>query len=125
MRSGAAVAGVTVDGTAALVGGTIYRYSFVGSFGIGPVTVDFIAGSWMDIAGNANLAITETFTVRSPTVLLSLSSNPLAEAGGVATLTAALSAVSTQAVTVDLGFSGTAMTLWKSLRPCGAGEFYR
>ena len=44
----------------------------------------------------------------APTVVLSLAGTPLAEAGGVATVTATLSAVSGQDVTVDLGFSGTA-----------------
>ena len=44
----------------------------------------------------------------APTVTLSLSGSPLAENGGVATVTATLSAVSGQDVTVDLGFSGTA-----------------
>ena len=43
-----------------------------------------------------------------PTVALSLSGSPLAEAEGVATVTATLSAASGQDVTVDLGFSGTA-----------------
>src|SRR5207249_2953752 len=43
-----------------------------------------------------------------PTVTLSLSGSPMAEAGGVATVTANLSAVSGQTVTVNLGFSGTA-----------------
>ena len=44
----------------------------------------------------------------APTVVLSLAGSPMAEAGGVATVTATLSAVSGQAVTVDLGFTGTA-----------------
>ena len=39
---------------------------------------------------------------------LSLTGSPLAEAGGVATVTATLSAVSGQDVTVALGFTGTA-----------------
>ena len=43
-----------------------------------------------------------------PTVVLSLAGSPLAEAGGVATVTATLSAVSGQDVTVALGFTGTA-----------------
>ncbi len=43
-----------------------------------------------------------------PAVSLSLSSSPLAEAGGVATVTASLSAPSGQLVTVSLAFSGTA-----------------
>src|SRR5207249_5329391 len=43
-----------------------------------------------------------------PTVTLSLSGSPMAEAGGVATVTATLSATSGQAVTINLAFSGTA-----------------
>src|SRR5207247_9590506 len=43
-----------------------------------------------------------------PSVTLSLSGSPMAEAGGVATVTATLSAPSGQTVTVDLAFSGTA-----------------
>src|SRR5207249_2794829 len=44
----------------------------------------------------------------APTVTLGLSGSPMAEAGGVATVTANLSAVSGQTVTVNLAFSGTA-----------------
>src|SRR5213075_2409986 len=43
-----------------------------------------------------------------PTVTLSLTGSPMAEAGGVGTVTASLSAVSSRTVTVDLAFSGTA-----------------
>ena len=43
-----------------------------------------------------------------PNVTLSLDNSTLAEAGGVATVTAVLSAAHTQPVTVQLGFSGTA-----------------
>src|SRR5207249_1037568 len=53
-----------------------------------------------------------TFTITdndpAPAVTLSLTGSPMAEAGGVATITAALSAVSGQTVTVNLAFSGTA-----------------
>src|SRR5207302_1993890 len=55
---------------------------------------------------------THTYTIIDddppPTVTLSLSGSPMAEAGGVATVTATLSATSGQAVTVNLAFSGTA-----------------
>ncbi|MDX2214476.1 MAG: DUF4347 domain-containing protein [Oculatellaceae cyanobacterium bins.114] len=44
----------------------------------------------------------------TPTVTLGLAGSPLAENGGVATVTATLSNVSAQAVTVNLGFTGTA-----------------
>jgi hypothetical protein len=43
-----------------------------------------------------------------PTVTLSLAGSPLAENGGVATVTATLSAVSAQDVTVNLAYAGTA-----------------
>src|SRR5207245_4981419 len=43
-----------------------------------------------------------------PTVTLSLSGSPMAEAGGVATVTATLGWPSAQIVTVNLAFSGTA-----------------
>src|SRR5438477_1556417 len=55
---------------------------------------------------------THTYTIIDddppPSVTLSLSGSPMAEAGGVATVTATLSAPSGQTVTVDLAFSGTA-----------------
>ncbi len=44
----------------------------------------------------------------APSVTLSLSGSPLAENGGIATVRATLSNPSTQAVTVNLGLSGTA-----------------
>jgi len=49
--------------------------------------------------------------VVQPTVTLSLSGSPLAEAGGVATVTANLSAQHGRDVTVQLAFSGTAVML--------------
>src|SRR5205823_4639118 len=63
---------------------------------------------------NATLGATTTHTYAitdndsPPTVTLSLSGSPMAEAGGVATVTATLSALSGQSVTVNLAFSGTA-----------------
>src|SRR5205823_6118863 len=51
-----------------------------------------------------------------PTVTLSLSGSPMAEAGGIATVTATLSAPSGQNVTVNLAFSGTA-TITNAYRP--------
>jgi Domain of unknown function (DUF4347)/RTX calcium-binding nonapeptide repeat (4 copies)/Calx-beta domain len=47
-------------------------------------------------------------TPASPNVTLTLTGSPLAEGGGVATVTAALSSVTTVPVTVNLGFTGTA-----------------
>lgn len=64
--------------------------------------------------GNANLGATtaHTYTITdddpAPTVTLGLSGSPMAEAAGVATLTATLSAASGLDVTVNLAFSGTA-----------------
>src|SRR5439155_24480616 len=62
---------------------------------------------------NATLATaTGTGTITNddapPTVSLSLTGSPMAEAGGVATVTATLSAPSGLPVTVNLAFSGTA-----------------
>src|SRR5213075_2199203 len=63
---------------------------------------------------NATLGATPTHTYtitdndNPPTVTLSLSGSPMLEAGGVATVTAALSVVSGQDVTVNLAFAGTA-----------------
>ena len=56
--------------------------------------------------GTQQVTATITDDDPAPTVSLSLAGSPLAEAGGVATVTATLSAVSGQDVTVDLGFSG-------------------
>src|SRR5439155_1328897 len=44
----------------------------------------------------------------TPTITLGITGSPMAEAGGVATVTATLSGPSAQSVTVDLTFSGTA-----------------
>ncbi|MCX6924991.1 MAG: Ig-like domain-containing protein [Verrucomicrobia bacterium] len=61
------------------------------------------------IVGNAdNAAFTITPPTPPPTVTLSLTGSPMAEEGGVATVTATLSAAYTQPVTVNLAFSGTA-----------------
>ena len=62
---GAAASGVTVNGTPTDQGGGTYRYTFTGDFTDGNVTVNFIAGSFADLAPNPNLsdAETESFTV--------------------------------------------------------------
>jgi hypothetical protein len=63
-----------------------------------------------NVSSNA-VSATNTFTVASvtePAVTLGLAGNPMAEAGGVATVTATLSATNTLPVTVNLVFSGTA-----------------
>ena len=93
--SGAAAAGVTLaqarpiqlvrlpDGTlvtpdvAALLGlsglaeaTSVYRYAFTGTFVPGAVTVEFVAGSWADRAGQLGLGGLEHFTVEIPTFAL-------------------------------------------------------
>ena len=58
-------AGVTVNGTPTDLGGGTYRYTFSGAFTDGNVTVNFIAGSFADLAPVPNLSVAETenFTV--------------------------------------------------------------
>ena len=51
---------------------------------------------------------TTTFTTTAPSVTLGVSGSPLAENGGVATVTATLSAASSQTVTVTIAATGTA-----------------
>ncbi|HEV8605909.1 MAG TPA: CARDB domain-containing protein [Tepidisphaeraceae bacterium] len=69
--SGAAAAGVVIDGAATRIKST-YRYRFTGSFASGPVTVNSASGTFADDAGNTNAAATQSFTVRpaSPVVLI-------------------------------------------------------
>ena len=59
-------------------------------------------------SGTQQVTATITDDDEPPTVMLSLSSSSLAEAAGTTTITASLSAVSGQAVTVQLAFIGTA-----------------
>ena len=59
-------------------------------------------------SGTQQVIATITDDEGTPTVSLSLTGSPLAEDGGVATVTATLSAISGQEVTVNLSFSGTA-----------------
>jgi hypothetical protein len=61
--------------------------------------------------GTQQVAVTIDDDDPAPTVALSHSGSPLAEAGGVATVTATLSVVSAQNVTVDLSFSGMATNI--------------
>jgi hypothetical protein len=56
-------AGVTVNGSPQPVGNDTYRYQFSGSFGAGPVTMNVLADSFADWAGNANLGESQGFTV--------------------------------------------------------------
>ena len=59
-------------------------------------------------SGTQQVTATITDDDQPPTVTLSLTGSPLAEAAGAATVTATLSAPSGQSVTVQLAFSGTA-----------------
>ena len=59
-------------------------------------------------SGSQQETVTITDDDSAPTVTLSESGSPIAEDGGVSTITATLSNPSTSAVTVDLGYTGTA-----------------
>ena len=59
-------------------------------------------------SGTQQVTATITDDDAAPSVTLSLAGSPLAENGGVATVTATLSGTSPQDVTVNLGFTGTA-----------------
>ena len=67
--SGSGVGTATLSGAApTLVSGTTYRYGFSGDFTEGTVNVDFVAGSFADLAAapNTNVLKTENFTVAVP-----------------------------------------------------------
>jgi ELWxxDGT repeat protein len=64
---GTAAAGVVLDPVPTLVSGGTYRYAFTGSFGAGPVSVNFPANAFEDAAGNASAAANFSFNVQ-PTV---------------------------------------------------------
>ena len=59
-------------------------------------------------SGTQQVTATITDDDAAPTVTLGLTGSPMAEAAGVGTVTATLSAVSGLPVTVDLGYTGTA-----------------
>jgi hypothetical protein len=61
--SGTAAAGVTVNGAATTMGGDVFRYTFTGSFGVGAVSVNFVASAFQDNAGNFNKAASYNFNV--------------------------------------------------------------
>ena len=65
LLSGSGMGTAVLNGTAELVSGTTYRYSFTGSFVDGGVDVEFVAGSFADQASTTNFNATETesFTV--------------------------------------------------------------
>ena len=62
--SGVGVGTAALSGTATLLSGTTYRFGFTGDFVVGSADVNFVAGTWRDTAGNANVAETESFTVQ-------------------------------------------------------------
>ena len=70
--SGAAAAGVTVNGAAVSLGNDVFQYHFTGSFTAGVVTVNFTAGSFQDNAGNYNKASSFSFTTTQATPGLSI-----------------------------------------------------
>ena len=61
--SGAAAAGVVVNGAAIPLGNDEFQYNFTGTFSPGTVTVNFVASSYQDNAGNYDKAQTFSFTV--------------------------------------------------------------
>jgi len=67
--SGSGVGTVSLSGSGVDQGGDTYRYSFSGDFVPGVVNVNFVAGSFADLAANTNVAESESFTVtNSPPV---------------------------------------------------------
>jgi hypothetical protein len=100
---GGGASGVTVLGAGQLVSGTTYRYQFTGTFGIGPVSVDFLAGSFFDLAGNPNAASHGGFSAVEMPVLGIVA--PAVNEGNTGTvnavLTVNLSYASDQPVTVQ------------------------
>lgn len=98
---GAAAARVVVSGTPTLVSENVWRYAFTGAFGVGPVSVGFIADSVKDNAGNGNLANSVSFSVQ-PT--LSINSIALKEGNSGTSrfnFTVTLSARSAETITVN------------------------
>ena len=80
-----------LDGAGSLVSGATYRYTFNGFFNDGTVSVDFIADSFADLAGNTNAADSESFTVQTPVTDFTLPTANLANpTNGSRSATAAL-----------------------------------
>jgi hypothetical protein len=63
--SGTGLGDAVLEGSAEFVSGTTYRYAYTGSFVEGLVSVEFVAGSFADLASTTNFNLTETegFTV--------------------------------------------------------------
>jgi len=98
--SGAAAAGVTINGAATSMGGDVFRYPYTGKFAAGLVTVNFIAGSFQDNAGNYNKAGSYSFTVAWGLSINNVSVVKPASGKVNATFTVTLSSPATSAVTV-------------------------
>jgi pimeloyl-ACP methyl ester carboxylesterase len=64
--SGAAAAGIAVDGAATRTGDGSYRYRFTGTFAPGAVSVNFRPGTFADDAGNNNVAASQSFSIQQP-----------------------------------------------------------
>ena len=109
--TGAAARGVMRQGAPTAIGGNVYRYTFTGSFGTGPVSVNFIAGSFADNEGVTNRASSFRFTVQ-PT--LSVSGVAVREGNSATTqanFTVTLSTPCREAITVGYATQdGTATT---------------
>ncbi|HOD83686.1 MAG TPA: Ig-like domain-containing protein, partial [Phycisphaerae bacterium] len=61
--TGAGAAGATANTAPVAIGGNTYRYTLSGPLGVGPVTVNFQAGTWADNTGALNAAQAQSFTV--------------------------------------------------------------
>ena len=97
IQSGALTSTATLTGT----DDTIFE-------GTETVTATISAAQNAVIGAQDSASVDITDDDNAPTVSLGVSGSPIAENGGVATVTAILSNASTQAVTVDLTASGTA-----------------
>jgi len=64
--SGAAAAAGPKVGAPKLASGTTYRYPFTGTFAAGDLALSFPAGAFADMAGNANDAVIQSYTVSGP-----------------------------------------------------------
>jgi hypothetical protein len=79
LLGGAAAAGVVFDKPPRKIDDITYEYEFSGSFGVGPVTVEFPAEGYADTDGNLSPAVTEEFTAVGPTASLLMLSRDVHE----------------------------------------------
>lgn len=99
--TGAGASKVVVNGAPKVIGGNVFRYTFTGSFGAGPVSVNFIEGSFADNLGAPNNVSSLQFTVQP---VLSLSGVAMREGNSAtvhANFTVTLSGRYSEAVTVN------------------------